>query len=227
MSSGSPMSSPGWSFACAMFASGLNQLEGAYRAGAHHLELAKLSAELMVRQGLKVAVDEQLSEAFGSGRDFTACDFEEEVFLARYEAEARAVDLRRATLVSLFRFWERNSNRWIDNRGGIYRHARVMDWLHARGGNPDELATKKLWLAANCVMHDGSELAYDQLSSLDESFFKTSELDLMNARRPTQSKAAQALHDWVVNYRQSHRQFQITATMLDKMFAAVRKSGPL
>jgi hypothetical protein len=102
-----------------------------------------------------------------------------------------------------------------------------MDWLHSRGRNPDELAIKKLWLAANCGTHDGSELAYYQLSSLDESFFKTSELDLMNARRPIQSKAAQALHDWVVNYRQGRRQFQITVTILDKMLAAVRKSGLL
>jgi hypothetical protein len=54
--------------------------------------------------------------------------------------------------------------------GGQWRRhlqTEMMDLLSARGRSSEDVANEKLWLAANCAMQLGSDLAYDRLTASD------------------------------------------------------------
>lgn len=195
----------GHALARLIFTHGLDNFEKAYKISTEPLEATKQNADAIVRKAFGMKADEEPPEVVYDKEDGSpSFDFHEEVYSTVYDAEAVASLLREAFLISLFHLWERQSNLWINARGKIYDHAKVVAWLRANGQTPDDLIIEKLALAANCIKH-GPGRSCDKLHILDNSFFTPPAVQSM----------------------ESNRNFvQTTAAMLDEMFEAIRRSGP-
>ena len=188
-----------------LFRSGLDRVENAYRATIEPVEDVKSRADSIARQAFGLSLGEIPPEVSIEEDGSFSPDFSDSVYTVEYEAEETSSLIREAFLITLFHFWEKQSNLWLGVRGTTYNHLCTMAWLKSQNYLPNELEIRKLQFAANCVKH-GPGKACHTLYGLDQSFFA----------RPAVSSMG------------SSRNFvQTTIPMMDSFFEVVRQSGPI
>ncbi len=199
------MRSIGLPLARLLFKSGLDRLEGTYRLSIELPEDTKRKADETARQAFGLKPGQTPPEVYTQEDGLPSPDFGDELYTIEYEAEATSSLVREAFLISLFHFWERQSNLWLGVRGATYNHQSTIGWLQTHGYTLDEPTIRRLELAANCAKH-GPGRACDTLYALDPTFFAPPAIQSMGSSR---------------NF------VQTTIPMMDSLFSAVRQSGPV
>ena len=188
-----------------LFENGLGRLENAYKASIEQPEDTKRKADEIARKAFGLKPGQTPPQVYTQEDGSPSPDFGDELYTIEYEAEETSSLIREAFLIALFHFWERQSNLWLGVRGATYNHQSTMGWLQNHGYTPDEPTIRRLELAANCTKH-GPGKSCDALYALDSTFFAPPAVQSMGSSR---------------NF------VQTTIPMMDKLFNAVRQSGPV
>ena len=134
-----------------LFRFGFEELHRAFVSTSKEFDQPMASAEESVRRRYGLGPEDPVPPVEYDDVGVPSHDFWEEVGELIDETKSTSKVIRLAFLISLFHFWERHSNRWVEKPA--YNHQLVMEWLRSRGLTPDAAAIKALELAANCAKH--------------------------------------------------------------------------